>query len=104
LEQHIVGRQIDFLKVKGKSRATRVYEALATRETASAEQISLCNDYQQAFAAYQAHDWSGAEQQLQAILERTFDAPSAALLKRIAAFRQQPPAADWDGAFAHTSK
>lgn len=99
-----VGRQIDYLKVKGKSKAVRVYEPVAPRALATLEQVELCSRYETAFKAYQVRDWDAAENALQGIPKLESDPPAQALMTRVRQFRQNPPGDDWDGAFAHLSK
>jgi adenylate cyclase len=104
VRERFVGRQIDYLKVKGKSHAVRVYEPLAPKDLATPQQIDLCRHYQAAFRAYQERAWDEAERVLQEMPQLGGDPPAQALMARVRHFRLNPPAEDWDGAFIHVSK
>lgn len=92
-------RKLDLLRVRGRSRPLIVYELLAEASAADDRSRTMSDRYEAAFAAYQARKWDRAEQIL-VELTREFadDAPSHALLKRVRAMRDHPPAAGWDGA------
>ncbi len=57
---------------------------------------------------YRAEDWNGAEKAAAELRKCTgvldTEELSALYLERIAAFRVDPPPADWDGVFALTTK
>ena len=99
-----MGRPIDYLTVKGKSRAIQVFEALAPRESATERDGYLCSTYQAAFEAYRDRAWDSAQSLLEEILGRYPDRPSEVLLQRVRTFIAHPPAGEWDGAFSHTAK
>jgi adenylate cyclase len=104
VQGRFVGRQIDYLKVKGKHQAVRVYEPVTRKDLATPEQLELCRHYEAAFRAYQERAWDAAERVLLEIPQLGTDPPAKALMERVRHFRQNPPAADWDGAFVHVSK
>jgi adenylate cyclase len=92
----VLTREIDMLRVIGKKRPVRVFEPIAERESATAEEIERVAMFERGLAAYRARDWDGA-----AALFGSFpdDPPSAIYLRRSAAFRESPPPADWDGVY-----
>jgi adenylate cyclase len=101
--------ELDLIKVKGKTRPVRIFALLGTPEVASSEPFrALAAAHAAALAAYRAQDWKGAEsffKEARALgapwhLEKLFDLYDA----RLAAFRAEPPAAEWDGVFTATSK
>lgn len=95
-------RKLDLLRVKGKQRPLAVYELMA--EGNGDERLrDLARQFEAALTAYQRQDWDGTERVLVA-LQREFadDAPTAALLERVRAFRASPPPPDWDG--VHVAK
>ena len=56
-------------------------------------------------AAYRRQAWADAEVEFSAALELVAtDAPSRVFLERVAHLRAEPPAADWNGVWALTSK
>jgi adenylate cyclase len=95
-------REIDSLQVMGRSEPERVYELLGRRGQADAERVRT---FEAGLAAYRAQDWEGAEAAFKACLvQAPDDRPSQVFLERIAAFRQTPPTADWDGVWVATGK
>jgi len=98
-------RPIDFLRVKGKTQPVRVYELLARAGELDADEKAAQTAFTAAFEAYQRREWTHAEELLRQVLAKQPDDKLTLLyLKRIAAFREQPPAADWDGVFTLDEK
>jgi adenylate cyclase len=92
----ILAREIDMIRVVGKKRPVRVFEPIAERTTASAEEIEKVATFERGLEAYRKRDWDGAE----AAFRRSSDDPPAGIyLARCAAFRQTPPPDEWDGVF-----
>ena len=90
-------REIDQVRVRGRTQALTVYELLAR-----ADQSALDLDWLQAFAeglaAYRRRDWSGAARAFAAARTRNpADGCAEFYLRRAEYFAQNPPAADWDG-------
>lgn len=95
-------REIDSLRVAGRNEPERVHELLGRRGQADAE---LIRRFEAGLAAYRARDWDAAEAGFRACLEHApEDRPSRVFLERIAAFRQTPPPADWDGVWVAPGK
>lgn len=94
-------REIDSLRVIGKSEAVRAYELIGRKERIAAEArewLRLVPLFEQGLAAYRQRDWDTATIFFQRCLEEIpQDPPSQVYLKRIDSLRQQPPAPDWDG-------
>ena len=97
-------RQLDLLRVKGKTKPAAVYQLLAEGK-ADARTAGLVQQYHDAFQKYQEQDWDAAERILLEVLG-VFqdDGPSKVLLHRVQAFRQEPPGSDWDGVYVAKDK
>ncbi|HEX6831241.1 MAG TPA: adenylate/guanylate cyclase domain-containing protein [Methyloceanibacter sp.] len=100
--------ELDLLKIKGKTEATRIFALLgddALKETRGF--IDLTARHGEFLRMYRAGDWDAADQ-----LRRECDRMNGAGLhrlyalyrERIAFFRQNPPAPDWDGSTEALSK
>jgi len=93
-------RLLDWVTVKGKTEAIKIYELLGQKGEAG-ELRETVAAYEDAFGAYVKRDFAAAI----AILEKhDDDAPSAVLIDRCRAFQQTPPTADWRGVYTSMSK
>ena len=101
--------ELDLIKVKGKTKPVRIFALLGDPETAkSAPFRSYMAAHDAALAAYRSQKWSDAERLLSEAralgepwhMEKLYELYA----DRLAAFRAEPPPADWDGVFVATSK
>lgn len=93
-------REIDSIVVVGKTEPERVFELLGRKGEVSAELLELREAFAEALAAYRAREWEKGASAFRACLAITpEDEPSKVFLSRIAHFREEPPAADWLGAW-----
>ncbi len=102
LDDALVLREVDRLRVKGKSQPVLVYELLGPRAEMAPEVLEHVARYREAFALY-------SRQQFAAALERLADAPAGdrpweLLAERCRGFLAAPPPAEWDGVVTLTSK
>jgi adenylate cyclase len=99
-------RELDWLKVKGKSAPVPVYELLGehTLELAPAVETML-GEYARALAAYREQDWAGTLRALErGLASAPNDTPSRFLKMRTLAFLAAPPPVDWSGVWTLTDK
>jgi class 3 adenylate cyclase len=93
-------REIDRLVVVGQSQPETVFEIIGREDELTSEQVSLLDSYSKGLAAYRERRWDDARHAFSAGLEAVpGDGPSRAFVKRIGEFQENPPAADWDGAW-----
>ena len=98
-------REIDSIRVMGKTEPARVYELLGRRGAIDATRTSLRDRYQEGLAHYRAARWEAAEQAFQHCLTiDPADVPSRLFAERSAHFRSAPPDATWDGVWTLTHK
>jgi adenylate cyclase len=104
VRDHVVVRQVDVLRVKGKKQPMAVFELMG--EGAAADGMkSLAERYGRAFSLYRGQQWEPAEAELTALLaEHPNDGPATTLMARIATFRKEPPPAEWDGVYEAKDK
>ncbi|HET7448907.1 MAG TPA: adenylate/guanylate cyclase domain-containing protein [Methyloceanibacter sp.] len=100
--------ELDLLKVKGKTEATRAFALLGDSTfKQSSRFIDLAARHREFLARYRAQDWDAAE-----VLSRECEAMNSSHLKRlyllyrerIAYFRLNPPPPNWDGTAEALSK
>ena len=101
--------ELDMIRVKGKDEPERIFALLGAKAVAANGGFTDLTQANDAFlAAYRSADFDRAEHLLEAVrkagkpygLHGLFDLYA----ERIAAYRDVPPAPDWDGVFVATSK
>jgi adenylate cyclase len=97
-----VWREVDAIRVKGRSEAVRVFEPLGLAGEVSAELISRADTYRKGLEYYRAANFAAAAEQF-GFLAGT-DPPSALFLKRCRQLLQQPPGPDWEPVSAQEQK
>ncbi len=98
-------REIDSLRVMGKTEPVRVFELLGQAGALSPAQQALVAAFEGGLAHYRGRDWDAAEVAFGECLETVpDDPPSRVFLDRIRAFRQSPPGPDWDGVWIALGK
>ncbi|MCJ7612235.1 MAG: hypothetical protein MUP19_08230 [Candidatus Aminicenantes bacterium] len=96
VKEAIACREVDTLRVVGKSRPVRVYEILGETGTRTPEQAAALDRYHQALAAYKIKEWAKAE----SLFEGLGGDPLARVYtERCRGLIDNPPAGDWDGVF-----
>jgi len=97
-------RQLDVLKVKGKTIPMPVFEVLSEGQ-GTPELRERVEQYNAAYQAYRKQRWDEAEMILGRLVERyADDKPARALLKRIESMRAHPPGEGWDGVYEAKEK
>jgi len=91
-------------RVKGKATPVGLYEPLGAQSEIDDAVRKNAADFEAAFAHYQAQQWEAAESILRALNARDPRRLYEIYLERIALFRDEPPAENWDGVFVYTTK
>lgn len=98
-------RELDHVRVKGKDKPVAIYEPIGlTGEMSSSmhDEIRLFHEMRR---FYRKQDWDQAELQLMNLLRISPDSLLYRIYsERIAHFRKEPPATDWDGVFVFQTK
>ena len=99
-------RVLDVIKVKGKSRAVKVFEVYGeTYEPIDTQALRYYQTYHEAFAAYLSRNFAVARAQFTAALLLRPDDPAAqTMLARLDTLNPDDLPDDWDGSIALTSK
>ncbi|MGQ9686340.1 MAG: adenylate/guanylate cyclase domain-containing protein, partial [Thiobacillaceae bacterium] len=101
----LVFRELDSLRVLGKTEPVRVFELLGERERLPAGTLERVERFEQGLDRYRARDWDGAEALFRQCLQAdSTDRASQVFLERIARFRAKPPGDDWDGVWTAQDK
>jgi class 3 adenylate cyclase len=94
-------RELDSIRVTGKTVPARVYELLARRGGLDPTRTSLRDRYQEGLAHYRAQQWEAAERAFaQCLAIDSADVPSRLFAERVAQFRLSAPPQPWDGVWS----
>jgi class 3 adenylate cyclase len=93
-------REIDRVVAVGQTHAETVYEIMGRKGELTPAQTESRSRYAEGLAAYRAQRWNEAETAFAAVRAASpDDGPALALMQRIHAFKANPPAENWDGAW-----
>ena len=95
-------RELDAIRVKGRSQPVRIYDPLAERGRETPEQTARAAAYAEGLACWRARDFAGAA----SCFARTADAdpPAALFLARVKQLAERPPGPDWEPVFTLEGK
>ena len=96
-------RLLDFVRVKGKKEATRIYELICegTPDPVKREEVALFED---ALADYRSKHFKEALAKMKKIAETYPAILYTMYVKRIESYIKSPPPEDWDGVFMFKEK
>lgn len=105
-EHAIITRELDLLRVKGKTEGVLVHEVLARKNDGLGEKKQRVIDiYHEGLAAYKERRWDdGIKLFTEALSFDKDDSPSSVYLERCKEFKINPPLDDWDGTFTMRTK
>lgn len=89
-------REIDRVRVPGKTQPVTLYQLLCEHEHASIQALSLCAGFADALEAFRAQHWDDAERLFGELVRRFNDAPSRLYLQRLQPIRTAPPTTPWE--------
>jgi adenylate cyclase len=95
-------REIDVVRVKGRSEPARIYELVGLAEEVPDAALGRLADFAEALTLYRAGKWREAQAAFELLAAQ--DLPSAVYAERSAALAANPPGDDWDGVFQMTVK
>ncbi len=99
--------ELDCIRVKGKTRPVNIFGLMGDSKIAESPEFKdLAAKHAEMLKAYRSKNWDEAEDLIKKCREAPFNLKVLYDLysKRIAAYRAEPPAADWDGTFTATTK
>ncbi|MEO8331162.1 MAG: adenylate/guanylate cyclase domain-containing protein, partial [Gallionella sp.] len=102
---NFIYRELDHVQVVGKDKPVAIYEPIGLAGEVSGALLDEIKLFHEMRRLYRKQDWDQAELQLMNLQRMS---PDTALYRiyaeRIAYFRKNPPAADWDGVFVFQTK
>ena len=99
-------RQLDLLRVKGKTEPAKVYELVGVVERGLSDDMNrILELFGKGFDAYLLQNWEGSIKYFQQVLAlEPKDGPSLRYVQRCRQFQENPPGDNWDGVFTMTTK
>jgi adenylate cyclase len=106
VKDKIIARELDFLRVQGKTRPVRVYELLARRHDGIDQNPAKAfAHFARGLEHYRLQEWQQAIAEFRKVLDlKPQDGPALEFLRRCDIFMQAPRPADWDGVFEMRTK
>jgi adenylate cyclase len=105
VQDQVEGREIDLVKVMGKTVPTRIYEVVGKVGSLDGKRREFLGAYTHALEAYKNRDFEEARKRFQAALElESWDWVSQIYVDRCTSYIEEPPPEDWDGVTEMKSK
>ena len=105
VQNEIFCRMADYIKVKGKDKPIRIYEAIAEVGSVDEETVKIGHLTQRAFEQYLERKFSQAIDTYESILEvKPEDFLSKMFVDRCRNYQQNEPPEDWDGCHVYRGK
>jgi adenylate cyclase len=90
----IAWRELDFVRVKGRAEAVRIFEPIAKSGGETEDQIARTERYCEGLALWRVGDFAAAAAMFARFAD--VDPPSARFLERLRKIEQDPPQKNWD--------
>ncbi len=104
-KEYLLVRELDSIKVKGKSKPTKVYELIGMAGDSDAEaKLNQLLDYNSALKLYNQRKFSDASVLFGKCYKEFNDYPSKVYLDRCETYIVSPPEENWDGVFILKNK
>lgn len=98
-------REIDRIRVAGKSEPLSIFEVMGEKGKVSPDMLRLKGHFEAGLAAYRASRWDEATREFETCLEiNVHEKAAATFLARIISFRESPTHKEWDGIWNFTGK
>jgi len=103
-------REIDKVRVVGKSEAVESYELMSGKGDLNPSQMEMRELYTEGLTLYRSQQWDAAiekftaSEKLEDVFPKRPTTPSRVYLDRCKNFKANPPGPDWDGVWVLTSK
>ncbi len=105
VKDEIECRELDALKVKGKTMPVYVYEVIALKGELPQNKKRVVKLYNQGLECYKNQDWNNSIKLFQeALYIIADDGPSKTYLHRCQEYKKNPPPPDWDGVWELKTK
>lgn len=91
-------RELDVIRVVGKTEPVRIYELLGRKGELSEEMLEVRDQFARGLAYYREQEWTKSRECFELCLKKNpEDAPSKVFISRLEKLQSHPPGGDWDG-------
>lgn len=105
VKNKFLARELDVIRVKGKTEPTKVYELISYKGDKTAENaIEDLDFYFQGLELYRHKSFDSAFDYFKRAFEQYNDFPSKVYMQRCKFYIDNPPGSDWDGVFEFKTK
>jgi len=105
VQMDMLCRELDLIRVKGKTQPIRIYELVDRRFKAKPHIQEKVSVFAEGLALYRAQKWDEAIERFQKCLEvDPQDGPGSIFLERCHQLKKSPPGTGWDGVFVMKTK
>lgn len=104
IRNQFVTRLLDFVAVKGKNEAIRIYELVGEKGGVDATTLTFISLFESGLEEYRKRSWDKAEEYFKNAKAKKADEACDLFLHRIAEYRVNPPPVAWSGEYVMTSK
>jgi adenylate cyclase len=100
----IVARELDLVRVKGRTHPVRIFEILGAASEVARWQVAI-ERFAAGLAAYRERRWEDALSEFEALRQlHSADAPARRYVRRCQEMLRQPPTTEWDAITTFASK
>jgi len=92
----IVSREVDFIRVVGKKKPVRVFEAIGEKNEVTSSRLEKIEIFQQALNSYRSRQWEKAQSLFQKLGD---DKLAEIYIERLQHLRESPPPKEWSGVY-----
>ena len=101
----VTARELDCIRVKGKSEPVAIYELVSLAGESSTETQRTFSTYSEGLALYRRRAWADAVEKFQVVLDsEPNDSPSRTMIERAQYYLENPPPDGWDGVYTMLHK
>lgn len=106
IQDEMVTRYMDLVRVKGKNEPVRIHELVGFKSMVKPEIVEAAKIYETAFAEYRKQNWDKAIKLFKEVekAKQTKDKASKILIERCEEYKTSSPGKNWDGVFTRTHK
>jgi len=105
IKDQLVAREIDIIRVVGRSKPVKVYELIAEKGGLDRNKARSLQHFEAGLKAYRGREWQAAAAWFERVLDLVpEDIPSKVYVQRCNAYRKMPPSNDWKGVYELRTK